>query len=379
MDGAAPAGRQWTPAGVVLASLVVTATLVQVAAARDGVGTGEVLRRWDGGWYAEITAHGYPDRLPRDDAGRVVPTTWAFFPLYPLLVRTVMALGLPFPAAAVLVSLVALLGALTVLHRFLERSLGRAPATWALAMVLAFPAAPVLQAAYAESLALLLLVSCLVALRERRHVLLAVLVVLLALTRPITLPLAVVVAAQLVVRARAGRLVPGEGRALVLAVGWCGACFALWPATAAVVTGEPTAYLLANGAWRRDDGGEPRATWLGSLVGAGGEPAVGVVAVLVLVAVAALALTARGWPGQARAWAPAYVAYLLAVRWPSSSDTRYVMVSLLVPSAAVVVAGALTDRRARAALLGGCLMLSWVLQWRWIDVVLVGTSPTAYP
>src|SRR5919204_1738296 len=75
------------------------------------------LARWDSVWYLRIADSGYGDSAPRA----------AFFPLYPVLVRGV---GTAFGgshgallAAAYLVSLVAFLGALVLLHRLAELEL----------------------------------------------------------------------------------------------------------------------------------------------------------------------------------------------------------------------------------------------------------------
>src|ERR687894_961676 len=77
------------------------------------------LARWDSVWYLRVAESGYGDSAPRA----------AFFPLYPLLVRAVATpLGgsnAALPAAAVLVSLPAVAGALFLLHRLTELELGR--------------------------------------------------------------------------------------------------------------------------------------------------------------------------------------------------------------------------------------------------------------
>ena len=81
----------------------------------------EVFAAWDSGWYWDIARHGYYFRA--DEQSSV-----AFFPLYPLLVRTAAA---PFGGsdqatwvAAILVSFGAYLLGLMALHRLTERVLG---------------------------------------------------------------------------------------------------------------------------------------------------------------------------------------------------------------------------------------------------------------
>src|SRR5918995_5399805 len=92
------------------------------------------LARWDSVWYLRIADSGYGDSAPRA----------AFFPLYPLLVRT---LATPFGAsepalllAAYALSLAAFLGALFLLHRLAELELGRRLARPALLLLAVFPA-----------------------------------------------------------------------------------------------------------------------------------------------------------------------------------------------------------------------------------------------
>jgi hypothetical protein len=75
--------------------------------------------RWDGVWYLVIARYGY-----RPDLG--ITSRTAFFPLYPLALRTVSWLGPPPILAGVLVSLVALAYALYGIHRLTTLELARA-------------------------------------------------------------------------------------------------------------------------------------------------------------------------------------------------------------------------------------------------------------
>src|SRR5919108_1384883 len=120
------------------------------------------LARWDSVWYLRIADSGYGDSAPRA----------AFFPLYPLLVRSV---GTVFGgsngallAAAYLVSLTAFLAALVLLHRLTELELGRPLARPTLLLLALFPAALYFGAPYSESLFLLLAVGAFYAARTDR-------------------------------------------------------------------------------------------------------------------------------------------------------------------------------------------------------------------
>ena len=108
------------------------------------------LARWDAVWYLRIADSGYGDSAPRA----------AFFPLYPLLIRSIAA-----PAggseealliASYAISLAAFLGALVLLHRLVSLELGRQFATPTLLLLALFPAALYFGAPYSESLFLLL-------------------------------------------------------------------------------------------------------------------------------------------------------------------------------------------------------------------------------
>jgi len=118
------------------------------------------LARWDSVWYLGIAHHGY-------DGG---PDT-AFFPLYPLLVRTLV---LPHPSEAALlvsayvVSLACFLGALWLLQRLVELELGRGVAVATVWLVALFPASLFFGAPYSESLFLLVSVGAFYAARTGR-------------------------------------------------------------------------------------------------------------------------------------------------------------------------------------------------------------------
>src|SRR5215204_1186787 len=120
------------------------------------------LARWDAVWYLRVADSGYGESEARA----------AFFPLYPLLVRT---LATPFGAspaallvAAHAVALAAFLAGLNLLYRLVVLELGRALARPALLLLAVFPAALYFGAPYAESLFLALSVGAFYAARTDR-------------------------------------------------------------------------------------------------------------------------------------------------------------------------------------------------------------------
>ena len=110
------------------------------------------LARWDAAWYLRIADSGYGDSEPRA----------AFFPLYPLLVRSLGALGGGSPAALLvasyLIALAAFVVALTLLYKLVSLELGRRLAPSTLLLLAVFPAAVFFGAPYSESLFLALAV-----------------------------------------------------------------------------------------------------------------------------------------------------------------------------------------------------------------------------
>src|SRR4051794_27838318 len=117
------------------------------------------LARWDSAWYLDIAHSGY--------AG---PST-AFFPLYPVLVRGFALVSSPgaLLAAAYVVSLAALVGALYLMHRLVTLELrSREVARDAVLMIALFPGALWLGAPYSESIFLLLSVGAFYAARTDR-------------------------------------------------------------------------------------------------------------------------------------------------------------------------------------------------------------------
>lgn len=89
----------------------------------------ELFSHWDGAWYRKIATSGY------DYANDGQWHSVAFFPLFPVISRGLMTLGLPFEVAATLVNNLAFLGALIFLYRWVEERHGISAARWATAVL----------------------------------------------------------------------------------------------------------------------------------------------------------------------------------------------------------------------------------------------------
>lgn len=327
---------------------------------------------WDSDWYERIARDGYPESLPRDANGQVQENAWAFYPVFPLVVRAVAAVtGTGWDATASAVSLAASLGAVLLVHRLFLRLAPPATALWGLAFFAFNPVAPVLQVPYAESLHLLLLAGALLLVMRGRHLAAAPVVLVMCLTRPAGVPFAAALGITWLVRSvrrhRAGelrRVVDAVDGLFALAVLSCGAALA-WPAIAWAVTGEPTAYTDTETVWR-GGGLQPLVPWFDAAAGLFG-PVLGLAAPVLLVAGGTLLLRARVVRDRldllTRVWLASYAVYLLLFLHPQSSTFRLLLplFPLALPLAAV------SDSRAyRVACVfsGAVLQLVWV-GWLW--------------
>lgn len=106
--------------------------------------------RWDGEWYQLIATSGY--EYANDGRTHSV----AFFPLYPLICRVVMAFGLPFPIAGTLVNNLAFLLAIFVVFGWVRERHGSNVAKWTVAFMIWCPLSLYGTVTYTEGLFLLL-------------------------------------------------------------------------------------------------------------------------------------------------------------------------------------------------------------------------------
>lgn len=375
----------WLPLAIFLATRLVDAVILMVLgreqSALDPVGMHVesqpgahpgywgLLANWDGQWFRTVAEHGYPAELPRDAHGNVEQNAWAFSPLYPFLVRSAMVLGqLPFGVAASLVSVASGALAMVLLFRLVAETGGRLTASLLVLGLCLAPAAPVLQAAYSESLCLLLVVACLWLLRRRRYGALAVGAVLLSLTRPLVLPLALVVLVHGLLRWRRREADPfplAERVRCATAAVVTVLSFGLWPLVAALRTGEPRAYLDTYDAWAA--AGPGRTSWLARLA----DPndfwlGLFPVVLLALLAAIVLAKRARAWGEEPRAWTLAYAVYLAAVTPPSWSDARHALLTLLPWWPFPFPLGEKVTRATVVVIVVGMIAIGVPLQYLWV-------------
>jgi len=327
-----------------------------------------LIASWDGQWYQRAAEHGYPSHLSTFH-GAVEQNTWAFYPLYPATVRAVMTTGIPFEVAASVVSLACGAGAMCLLYRMLTPTCGRFAATLTVLALCVYPASVTFQAAYTESMALLLILAALWCLRGRRYGALLVFALLLSLTRPVVLPLALVIGVHWVARWRRREVDPFPRREAVVAglvaVG-SALSFLIWPVVAAVVTGRSNAYADTRNAW---DSGHAHGwpSWL--VVVVGGE-SVGLRLLLLIALVALVAVVARRsaalWGLELRTWAWAYPLFLVGATRPTSSVIRYAMLAAVPWWPFPEVGRTVQSPRGRVGLAALVVVVGLATQYLWL-------------
>ena len=330
---------------------------------------------WDAQWYFVVAAHGYPAELPHGQDGTVAQNAWAFLPLYPALSRVVaFALG-SYSVAAIMVSVLAGYLACLALHALLRPRLDAVATMWAVTFFAAGPLAALFQVGYAESLFLLWLLLALRCVQRRRFGWLYLLIPLMGYTRPGVLAFSLMLALYGCWRWSRRRVDPLPARDvlhIVVAGLFAAAVGFSWPVIAGIVTGDASAYLETELAWRHiwvpdapdtfmPFDGVLHATEMWSRVW--GIPAVaGYVALAAAVcAIAALLLfdqRVRRVGVEVRLWSASYLVYLLAVFFPQSSTFR-LLVPLAPLTGAFAVPRSLTWR-------AGVLVAGVAGQWWWI-------------
>jgi Dolichyl-phosphate-mannose-protein mannosyltransferase len=165
----------------------------------------DVLTSWDGLWYLRVVRDGYPTSIPPNVTYDMPEARAAFFPAYPMLVRT---LDWVIPGGDVFAALVVnfLLGAVAVwLIGLLAREVfDDAVAERTMILACIFPGAFVLSFAYTEALLLAVAAGCLLCLLRHQWLAAGILAAVGTASRPngIALVLACVVAAVVAIHER---------------------------------------------------------------------------------------------------------------------------------------------------------------------------------
>jgi len=349
-----------------VARVVDTVALLLLPAVNERTGSAwdDFLSRstnWDANWYATIAHSGYPGSLPVGPDGAVVQNSWAFFPLFPVLTRAAMeATSLTFAVCGVAISILCGAAAVLTIYRVLERAAGRGAGLAAVIGLCAYPASPVLQMPYTESLALLLLCLAILFLSQRQYGRLTLTLIPLGLARGIMPAFGLLIAARLVmewrrmgserpaIRQLLPRLLPLLTSALL--------CL-LWPVTSAIVTGRADALTATERSWGS-------YSWLAAVSHGPHAALYTLVALVALAAFAIIALKSTAWPTEWRLWSVIYPLFIFAATPPATAVVRYLLLSGVV---AYPFWGRVdTDRRLRTILVAGCAMIGLILQMLWL-------------
>jgi hypothetical protein len=348
-------------------------------------GYGDVASNWDGQWYFNIASRGYPTSIPRDAAGQVVQNPWGFYPIYPLIAGAIMRVsGLGFTVVAPILSFLLGAGAVIVIFRLINQGSGRFAASATVLLTCTYMAAPAMQIAYTESLALLLIGTALLLLRNRRYGWLVPVLVTLALTRAVALAFVPVVVVHGVVRYRRRSVdpfpLPDRWRVVglvCLSVGVTG----LWPAIAALRTGDPASYTQTMSSWGTT-GKLPVLIQFPTFAWAEGG-ALGLAILLAIIGLIALIVLRRGaraWDPEIRAWAGFYPLYLLLATAVSTTNIRHLFLAFPLIWPFPDEPGTTAGRRRTLALVALLAILGLLMQWVWISQFLIldgtGKHPT---
>lgn len=382
------------PLAVFFASRVVAGLLITIAGREQvalpqgapgysgGVGTGahpnllQLATNWDGQWYQRIAEDGYRSTLPTVD-GAVVQNEWAFYPVYPFLVRTITTVtGIDFALAATLLSIVCGAAAFVLLYRMLLTTASTFTARATILCLAAYVATPILQVAYTESLALLIVLLGLRAVRAQRWKEILFYGLVLSLTRAIAPAFGVTVILCAALAYRTSERSAEDRRRLLRGVATgvtCVAMAGIWPSIAGIVTGEPSAYLHTMAAWGGYDG--PVGGWFTGLLQSGVAGVFVLVVALVGLAGILLRPGAASWGRELRVWCLVYVAYILGATPPGPSVWRYLMLAAVpfwpIPEGQSAEAPRPASRTPQAVFLVCLMCVGLAAQWRWTTTTFI--------
>ncbi|GAA0996889.1 hypothetical protein [Subtercola frigoramans] len=362
--------------GIYLAARAVTTVMLLVLASVQGKNpwTGaqpsywDYASIWDGTWYKIIAYWPYPSQLPLTTSGHVSENAWAFLPGYPYVVRGLSTLTTaPWEYVSVAVSFAFGLGAALVFYKLMRLTMPHGTALFATVLLCIAPVSPMFQVAYAESMALFLLMLALWFLIKRNYWMLFPIVFVMALTRPSGLAFALCLALYFGYRwwMRAKEPFGTKERVLVGAATVFSAFMGFaWTLVAWAGTGYFSAYTDTELAWRASYIGYtkliPFTAWFQGGNWWLGAPAGAIVVVLLAVAFALVMATkaVRRIDLTLRLWVIAYAVYLFAVFFPQSSTFR-----LLMPLFPLLGVMALPKSRVyRVAL----VIVFLAAQWGWL-------------
>jgi len=205
----------------------------------------EVFSWWDSLLYKQIATSGY--EYANDGKGHNV----AFFPVFPLAIRGIMTLGLPFEVAGILINNLAFLGALIVLYYWVEERHGRSAARWATAVLAWCPLSLFGTVIYSEGLYLLFSTAALRAFDRQKYTWVAVWGAIATAARPTGMALipAFLIAAWRERRGAMGDKPPPRASAYIASLA-AATGLLLFSLYCAIHFGDFLAFVQAQRGWR---------------------------------------------------------------------------------------------------------------------------------
>ncbi|MEO8518558.1 MAG: hypothetical protein ABI438_05210 [Dermatophilaceae bacterium] len=343
----------------------------------------DLITNWDGQWYERIATNGYHLPAAGDPNGQDALRAFAFLPLFPVVIGGVMNItGLSFAVCVTILNLVAGAAAMVVMFALVERTAGTFAAGAVVLFTSCFIAAPLFQAAYSESLALLLVCTVLLLIAQRRYGWAVLAVLLLSLTRLVTPPLAVVVLVHAALRYRNRAKDPirrGEMVWMAVLTVVSAASVSLW----STITNAITNGVQATGADRGSVSNAVAVGRFGWFTNAyehiGWIGVVGLALLVVLFVVVAISPMTRTWGVEVRTWFAIYPIFLVFVAGVHAGMFRYLL--LAFPLALLMVGSPEpgTLPRKRAGLVVVVSLVSLGLQAPWVSHALVVTALAGKP
>jgi len=334
------------------------------------------ITNWDGQWYLRIVEQGYDVTAVTSYEQFAKAFALNQPPLFPMMIRSLMwATGLGFGAAATVVNL--LVGSVTVLllYRLVEPYAGRFVAGSAVALLCTFVSAPVLQLAYKDGLALMFIVLAMLLISRRRYWLAVAAILALSLTRQVTPPLAIVLAAHAWTRFRNRQDSPiGRGEVAAMAAVFVTATAGLfaWSTIVRLWLGDSSSDSSRGSVASI---GRTGLGWFGQAYDRLGLTGVGlVVAFLVILVGLAYAPGARCWGPETRAWFWAYPAFLTLGTTVHTGQLRYFLADFPLVLLLVRSPAEYASPKTRMVIVAVACLVGLVLQWLWIDHALIPHS-----
>ena len=338
-----------------------------------------LITNWDGQWYERIATIGYHLPSPGDSDANAALWAFAFPPVFPAVVGAMMALtGLSFAVSATVVNLVAGGAAMVLMYALVERTAGRFAAGAAVIFTCSFIAAPLFQAAYSESISLLLVCAILLLVARRRYGWAVPVVLLLSLTRLVTPPLAIVVLVHAVLRYRGRAQDPirrGEAAGMTVLAVVSAASVLLWTKITSVITNGADGIGARRGSVSNAVAVGRFGWFTNAFEHIGWIGVAGLALLVVLLVVVSVSRFTRTWGTEVRTWFAIYPIFLLFAAGVHTGMFRYLL--LAFPLGMLLVGSPEPGKipHKRAALVVIVSVISLALQIFWVNHALMITEP----